>query len=363
MRDLKFKPIKFPEDELPHDCSVEWWYFNGILKDSKGNKYPYMNVLLKFDTKKVDIPFLIKAPKEIYLYHSLLSNLKTRRFHPRINYHSSISEDSFTKLLLYVNYTSHHSDKPSKNILRKPSKNSFHIKTEDFDLRLKSNKKPLLEGGSGYLDLKTKTTYYYSWTNLETEGTININGKKIKVKGKSWMDHQWANTKYEKDKWTWFSIQLNNNTEIVCFKYGEGKNETFLATISYPNNKQVSTEEVIFTPNNIVWKSPKTKAEYPLAWKIEIPSKNIKLEVKPLLKTQEMLFGTINYWEGATKVSGYIDNKKVEGQGFLELMGCPMGISNIKILEKEAEEVFSKSIHKAENKIKRFFRNIKKKNL
>lgn len=337
---MKIKPIKFPEDGLPHDNIIEWWYFNGHLKDKKGNRYAFMDCLFKADVKKVKIHFLKKHPfKIIYFSHSILSDIKTKRFYPKIDYVSLISKDSFSKPLLFVNYIDPILIKGYVNkIIEETNKFNYHIKTENFDLNLTSIKTPLLEGGKGYVDLKTKGSYYYSLTNLKTEGTIKINGKDIKVKGKSWMDHQWANTIYSvKDKWTWFSIQLDNNIEIVCFEFDDGKNKTYLVTISYENNRQVSTNDVRLTKTGIVWKSSFTKAKYPLSWKIEIPSKNISLDVKPLLKKQEVIFGTINYWEGPLKVNGTINKKKVKGIGFLELVGYPMGISNLKFYQKEAK--------------------------
>ena len=340
------KKIKFPQDELAHDNIIEWWYFNGHLEDKKGNKYAFMNCFFKANSKKVKIPFLKKYPfKTIYFSHSILSDIKAKRFYPKIDYVSLVSEDSFSKPLLFVNYINPIIIKGYINkLIEETSKFKYHIKTGDFDLNLASVKRPLLEGGTGYVKLDSKSTYYYSLTNLKTEGTIKINGKPIKVKGKSWMDHQWADESYSKDKWTWFSIQLDDKTEIVCFEFDDGKVKTYLASISHPNNKQEHTNEVKFTPLGIKWTSPKTKAEYPLSWKIEIQSKNIDLEVKPLIKNQEVLFGIINYWEWSLTLKGTINKKKVKGVGFLELVGYPMEISNINFYKKEVEEVITKSI-------------------
>lgn len=342
------KRIKFPQDELAHNTIIEWWYFNGHLKDTKGNQYPFMDCLFKVNVKKVNIPFLKKAPfKTLYFSHYLLSDIKTKRYYPNINYVSLISNDSFSKPLLFVNYIDPLILKGYTNrVIEKTDKSQYRIKTDNFDLVMTSIKRPLLEGGTGYVGLERKGTYYYSLTNLKTEGTIKINGKEIKVKGKSWMDHQWANVTYNpKAKWTWFSIQLDNNIEIVCFEYGDdGKNKTYLATMSYENGRQVSANDVILTPTGIIWQSPTTKAKYPLSWKIDIPSKKISLEVEPLLKKQEMLFGTINYWEGPLTVKGVINKEKVKGIGFLELVGYPMGISNLKFYKKAIEETIKKAI-------------------
>ena len=360
----EFKPIKFPEDELTHDSIIEWWYFNGHLKDAKGNNYSFMNCLFKADVKKVNIPFLKRTPlKTIYFAHSLVSDIKNKKFYPKIDYVTMISRDSFSKPLLFVNYIN-----PIiftgyvNNIIEETNKFKYHIKTENLDLILTAVKKPLLLNKNGYVNLKTKGTYYYSLTNLKTEGTIKIKNKLIKVKGKSWMDHQWANTSYsKKDKWTWFSIQLDNNTEIVCFEYTENGNKTYLADISYPNNKQEHFNKVKLTPLGIKWTGSKTKTVYPLSWKIEIPEKNINLEVKPLIKNQEMLFGTINYWEGPLTVKGFFNNKKVKGVGFLELVGYPTEYTNIKFLKDEAEAIVKKSLPYIKKETRKILHNYKKK--
>ncbi len=356
------KKIKFPKDELAHDNIIEWWYFNGHLKDKKGNKYSFMDCLFKADIKKVKIPFLRKIPfKTHYFSHSILFDIKKKKSYPKIDYVSLVSKDSFSKPLLFVNYMN-----PIivhgyfNSVIEQTTKSKYHIKTENFDLNLTSIKNPLLENGTGYVNLKTKGTFYYSLTNLKTEGTIKINGKEIKVKGKSWMDHQWADVSYSKDKWTWFSIQLDNNTEIVCFEYNDGKNKTYLATISYSNNRQVSTNNIKLTPINTIWQSNITKAKYPLSWKIEIPSKNIELEVKSLIKKQEMIFGTINYWEGPLTVKGIMNKKKVKGVGFLELVGYPMGISRLKFYKKETEKIITEITSYIKNKGMEFVKDILK---
>ena len=347
----KFEPIKFPKDELSHDCVTEWWYFNGHLEDERQNKYSFMNCLFKVDVKRSDfkklkIPFLNKVPlKTIYFPHSILLDIKRKKFYSKIDYVSLISRDSFSKQLLFINYINPITVKGYTNkTIEGIDKFKYRLKTEDIDLILTSVKKPLLEGGNGYIDFWMKGSYYYSLTNLKTEGTIRIENRLIKVKGKSWMDHQWANKSYSRDKWTWFSIQLDNETEMVCFKYDNGGAKAYLASISYPDDKQEHISEVKLTPLGTKWTSPKTKAEYHLSWRIEIPSKAIDLEVTPLVKDQEMIFGTINYWEGPLTVKGLFNNQKVNGVGFLEISGCLSEYTNLKFTKDEVEKIISKSL-------------------
>jgi predicted secreted hydrolase len=318
------KPIKFPRDEQAHDKIIEWWYWNGNLHDRAGNQYAFMDCLFQAKPKKVNLSFIKMPFAKAYFSHSILSDIKKQKSYPVIDYVSLISRDSFRQPLLFVNYIdTNFLDGYLVSEMVETAPFKYQIRSKNFDLTLTSTKKPLLEGGQGRLDLGKRSSYYYSLTNLKTEGEIKIGNEKIKVTGKSWMDHQWANVPYAKDEWNWFSLQLDDNTEMVCFELSSQNKKMTLADISYPNGKTEHLTEVIFTPIGKAWASSKTKAKYPLNWQIEIPAKKIKLRVAPLIKNQEMIFGTINYWEGPLAVSGYFGNRKASGFGFLELVGRP----------------------------------------
>ncbi len=327
-----FKPIEFPQDEQAHDNIIEWWYFNGHLKDGAGNRYAFMNCLFRADVKKVKIPFLSKIPvKIIYFYHTLISDLKNNKFYPTIDYVTIVSNDSFTKPRLFVNHV-----KPMvvrgyvNRVLEETAEFVYHLKDENMDLKMTSTKPPLLEGGTGYVDLHSKTSYYYSLTNLKTEGKIKVNGVWIDVSGKSWMDHQWADVSYSKDQWTWFSVQLNDGRELVCYEYDDKKVKSRLVSISDSSGQTKHFKNVEFTPLADKWQSPKTKTTYPLAWKIKVPEENIELEIRPVIKEQEVVFGSISYWEGPMSASGQYNGKKISGDGFMELVGYPTKYGSIK---------------------------------
>jgi predicted secreted hydrolase len=359
----KYKAIKFPEDESAHNCIVEWWYFNGHLKAKNGNEYSFMNCLFKVDVKKIKIPFLSKIPlKTSYFSHSFISDLRKKSFNHRTTPLSFISDDSFSKDLLYINYVNPTVKSNYTNcVIEKIDKSIYHLKNEDIDLKLTSTKKPLLEGGKGFLDLHSKSTYYYSLTNLKTEGRIKIKNKWIDVTGKSWMDHQWVDENCSDDKWDWFSIQFDDNTEIICFLYDDGITKTSLADISYADGKQEHHKDVEIVPLEKNWTSLKSKATYPLSWKIKIPTKNIELNLTAKMEAQEILFGSINYWEGPVKVEGVFDKKKVSGNGFAELVGYKSEYTNVKYLTDEIERTASYFVSIAKNKALDLSENLKKK--
>ncbi len=41
--------VKLPQDELPHDVPVEWWYYSGHFADAQGRRY---GVMASFFTAK-----------------------------------------------------------------------------------------------------------------------------------------------------------------------------------------------------------------------------------------------------------------------------------------------------------------------
>lgn len=309
----KYIPIVFPKDEQKHNHIIEWWYFNGNLQSKDGQTFSYMNCLFAANPKKVNIPFLKTGfIDQLFFSHYLLSNNKSN-FESRTNPLSIIDRNSFTKPLLWVNYD-------NSCLIEELSPFKYHIVNEFIDLILESQKKPLLLNKSGFLDLDVKTTYYYSLTSLKTRGIIKEKGKWIPVEGLSWMDHQWAQTPLtDDDKWKWFSLQLDNNCEVICFVYGD-KVKTCHASMIDEDNKIKTTEKVEIIPGRTFYKNKETGNEYCLEYDIKIPSFNLELKTFPFKKDQEMIFETIKYWEGGIGVEGKMNGKKVKGKGFCELV-------------------------------------------
>lgn len=357
----KIKPLQFPKAGQNHPAIIEWWYFNGHLRDKKEKSFAFMDCLFKADVKRVKIPFLSILPfKTVYFAHSILSDIARQKSYPDIQNIALVSKDSFTKPLLFVNYTDLNMMNGYFNsIIEEIKPFCYHLKTENFDLTLESVKTPLLEGGRGFITVCNRSSYYYSLTNLTVSGTVNRNGKKIEVAGKAWMDHQWADVGYSKDKWNWFSIQLDSNTEIMCCEYSDGKHRDYLIDISYPDGRQESLKWLLLKQGEKVWESEKTKARYPLSWRIEIPERNIVLDVSAPIKNQEIIFGSINYWEGPLIVSGMMGNSKVAGVGFMELVGYPSDYGNVRYVRDEfgklANRFFSYARNKTSGMVNDFF--------
>jgi len=325
MSKIGFKPLVFPKDESCHNAVIEWWYFNGHLKTESGREFVFMHCLFKADPKRVALPFADKLPiNSFYFSHSLISDIDKKIFKPSISIYPEIDKESFKKEKLFIAIGN---DFIFENIENK----KYHFKNLDLDLTLVSKKAPLLVDGRGWIDLGIKDTYYFSFSDLEAKGKIKTEKGLEVVSGKVWMDRQWSDEGYHsEDKWTWFSIQLEDGTDILCFEYGD-KNKTKSATVLRSGKDQVSTINLSLKPLDKGWQSSETKAIYNLEWLIEIPELNLKIKTKPKNLNQEIIFGNINYWEGGLNIEAEVGDKKIKGIGFLELLGAPMNESLSKI--------------------------------
>jgi predicted secreted hydrolase len=72
------------------------------------------------------------------------------------------------------------------------------------------------------------------------------------------------------------------------------------------------------------WKSPASGANYPMKWKVTIPSESIELEITPAFREQELITNRstrVTYWEGAVQIRGSARGKPIGGNGYVEMTG------------------------------------------
>jgi predicted secreted hydrolase len=222
--------------------------------------------------------------------------------------------------------------------------NVFHVKTQWVDLMMESRKMPMLEGGKGFVTVRGRQSFYYSLTDLRTEGMVRVGDRWVPVKGRSWLDHQWADVTYTNDQWTWFSIQLEDGTDLMCVEYSDKDGKDSIVDVLTTQGHAAHYDHTELSHNDRVWKSKTTKAEYPLSWTIAVPDGKIELVTSAILEDEEMVFGAINYWEGPITVTGTIGGKKVKGVGFMELAGYPSNYNFLFLAGKQMNKRITQAL-------------------
>jgi predicted secreted hydrolase len=198
-----------------------------------------------------------------------------------------------------------------------------------IDLTLRARKAPAVHGENG-VSVKAQgarfASHYYSMTRMEASGTVN--GQR--ASGQAWMDHEFGSSALRESQqgWDWFSIQLDNEAELMLYviRRTDGSPDVTSSgslITSEGNVIHLRREQMRITPL-AKWKSPKSGATYPVRWRVELPSLDVALDVRPVMEAQELItHGStrVTYWEGACDVTGTFGGSPVRGDAYVEMTG------------------------------------------
>ena len=325
--------FKFPVDHGAHnDFRSEWWYFTGNLTDANGRNFGYEFTVFRnastYNSQKHKSEF---ENDQQYIAHFAVSDIQKNKFYYKEKL--GLGEDSDAgavcdPLKIWVSDWTVNGNYPTNNYY----KPEFHIKavTNKYSilLNLKSDKSLILNGDNG-LSRKgpgsDEFSYYYSIPRISTEGTITINNVQYKVSGFSWFDLEWTNSSIGLNSiaWDWFSIQLDNDEELMFYKIKNNGASTGKYNYGAFINKDGEVEKLRDSDVKIIttdfWKSDLTKV-YPSGWDIKVSKVNLAVKIKPMMKDQQLKLFT-SYWEGAVQAWGTLKNRKITGKGYVELTG------------------------------------------
>jgi predicted secreted hydrolase len=303
------RPIALPRDEAPHRDLTEWWYYTGHL-DGEDGEYGFELVVFQS----------VRGAGPVgYAAHFAVSDLPRGRFAyaERTSVGSQIDragpEGGFDL------------DVGGWRMRGASGRDHLAARTDDYgiDLALTAEKPPALHNRVGLISFgPAGDSYYYSRTRLSASGALTVAGRTRPVTGIAWMDHQWGNFISAGGGWDWFSVQLDDRTELTGSVVRSDRGDTLLVYGTYVDAE--GRAQHIDAPGFRVeslgsWTSPKTGATYPSGWRVRTTAPPLDLELTPLLLDQELdaraSSGAV-YWEGAVRVAG-----SRTGRGYVELTG------------------------------------------
>lgn len=324
------REMVFPRDHAAHpDFRIEWWYYTGNLQAADGSRWGYQ--LTFFRTGVVQQPQNPSrwAVRDLYTAHVAISDLSRRRhrFAQRTRRQgigqAGAAEDRYDVW------------NDDWSVQLHEDRHLLKAETGEFALSLELvATKPLVLHGDGGLSRKGASdgnaSYYYSATRMATIGSLTVDGRRHEVRGESWMDHEFSTSFLEPGQlgWDWFSIQLDDQSELMLYQIRrqDGTPDPFSSGTHVNPQGQVtrlSAADFQLEPLS-TWKSPQTGGNYPLSWRVRIPSLGYELTVKAAFPEQEMTTQAsvgLSYWEGSIAVQGQGRGRPVTGRGYLELTG------------------------------------------
>ena len=330
--------LAFPGDHGPHPgFRTEWWYYTGNVRAADGRRFGFQ---LTFFRRQISPPGAEKTwpvpasawrTSQIYMAHAAVSDLDGKRYlhadragRAALGMAGSVRESGRTRI--YLNDWS--ATVASDTHALRTAAGNFAL-----DLRLKPVKPPVMHGEAGYSrkgSAPGNASCYYSLTRLETRGTITIDGRPLEITGSGWMDHEFSSELLEPETvgWDWFSLQMNDGTELMLFMLrrkdgtmAPASSGTFVTATGGSRHLALDDFSVAVTDT---WQSPHSGGVYPAGWQLTIDRLDLDLTVTANLADQEMRSPAstgVTYWEGSVTARGTAGGRPVRGAGYVELTG------------------------------------------
>ena len=325
----------FPRDHGSHPAyQTEWWYYTGHLRSKNGRSFGFELTFFRRGLPPGDIKTLPSkwSLNHVYLAHFAVTDITGKGFHfseklSREGLGKAGADESQFRVWIDDWHAEAATDQTGTHTL------AAHDGTHALALTLQPAK-PLVTHGAAGISRKGagvgQASHYYSFTRLATTGRLTINGESFDVTGTSWMDHEFGSGDLGQDQvgWDWFSIQLEDNTELMLYRMRRKDGSSDLAssgTVVFADGRSQHLDVTDFQiESSAVWTSLTSKATYPSQWRLTFPSLGLVLDVNPLLADQELRTSRstqVTYWEGAVAVAGTKQGQPVKGHGYVELTG------------------------------------------
>ena len=352
--------FQFPRDHGPHPgFKTEWWYVTGNLDtegaatvpgrqpSTSGRDFGFELTIFRIALRPPgDTPVQFAstdstrsswATDQLYMGHFALSDVTNEtqydveRFSRGAAGLAGAQGEPFRVWLEDWSITSATDDPPVDGAF--PVRIRAHGDEAAIDLVLSPEKPMVLQGNRG-LSQKGEgsgnASYYYTYPRLATKGTVAVQGDTLSVSGLSWMDREWSTSALSENQvgWDWFALQLDDGRDLMYYqlrnKDGSASRYTDGIVVApdgstTPVDRSDARLEVLDT-----YTTPDGTREYPVEWRLRIPSQDVDLRVDAAFNKQELKV-SVRYWEGAVTVNGSTASGPVQGHGYVEMTGYGEG--------------------------------------
>ncbi|MFC2161311.1 lipocalin-like domain-containing protein [Acidobacteriota bacterium] len=322
----------FPRDFGAHpEYKTEWWYFTGTINGPAGEKFGYQLTFFRSGIQKnPSSPQNSWSVRDLYLAHLTITDIDRNQFlfEERMSRGGpglAGAENGGMNVWL-LNWSA------------RMEKGKIFLEARKGEMAIRLNltpKKPLVFHGQGGLSRKGpeegQASFYTSYTDLDTSGTISISKDQIyTVTGKSWFDHEFSSHMLSEEQagWDWFSLHLSDGRELMIYllRRRDGSVERVSSgTLTEPDGtwRHIKISGVSIDVLNS-WRSHRSGGIYPGRWRIRIPDASIEIILLPQVAEQELVSSLIPgliYWEGAVEGNGFSRNQEITCRGYVELTG------------------------------------------
>ena len=332
---LRKRKLVFPADAGAHtDFATEWWYITGYANVA-GQEAAYGFQVTFFRSRVAQTQAMQSklAARHLLFAHAAITDVNGKRLwhDQRLARWSGSPPDKQSTDTAWASLLDTGVVLRDWSLQRDGKDLRAQVKASNFamDLTFAQTQPVLLQGDEG-LSRKgpspSQASYYYSLPQLQTSGTLSLQGKaaSLVTGSTAWLDHEWSNELLHAASvgWDWIGINLFDGSALTAFQLRDKGGTAVWDGGSFRAGDKLFTfhqGEVTFKPMRS-WRSALTKANYPVEWMVRTPADFYT--VRAVIDNQELdstnSTGAV-YWEGLCEV--WDSNNRKVGRGYLEMTG------------------------------------------
>ena len=325
--------LRFPADFGAHpETRTEWWYVTGTLT-SGARLWGFQVTFFRSATGLATSPPSRFDAAQLLFAHAALTDLEPGR----LRHDQRIARSGFGIAQALIGDTGITLRDWQLHRVASPgdlrfSRYTARIASDSagfaFDLQFDATQPVLLQGVAGVSKkgpADEHSSRYYSEPQLAVQGTLTLDGKRLAVQGRAWLDHEWSESFVPPQAvgWDWVGMNLDDGSALTAFRLRRADGSSLYAGGSFRRVGEPARifgpHEVAFTPGR-VWESVGSRARYPVQWTIATPVG--RFGVNALLDDQELDSRTSTgaiYWEGVSDL--HMEDGRRVGRGYLEMTG------------------------------------------
>jgi predicted secreted hydrolase len=333
----------FPRDHGQHSSyETEWWYYTGQLYEQGQSPFsdkPRLGFQLTFFRKAVQGSSSVNND---YMAHAAVTDLIAGKtlFESRVGGGAlrlaGVAQESLRS------WSGDWSVDPIGDnlVLRFSVADSEHQTVRQLRLHISQIPNPWLQGLGGLSsksDCAGCASMYYTLPRLPVTAQYIHGDREQFLSGIGWMDHEFMTNSLSPSQsgWDWMGLMLKDGRSVMLFRVRskDARVGEYMAggVRRGADNRVLGTGEFTLTPVS-TWTSSRSKASYPVAWRVQIPSESIDITVLARIPdcevgasekdpAQSMKEHGITYWEGPVASS---DESVL---GYLEMTGYAGAVS------------------------------------
>ena len=322
--------LNFPADFGAHPAqAIEWWYLTGLLADGDGPesllspRFGYQLTFFRLPGPAAAGHPSALAARQLVLGHVALSDLGARR--------QRHGQRLLRALPGAIHATLGDCDVKLRDWTLQRQGDGYRAAFSGpgfaLALQLAAPEPPLLQGDAG-LSRKganpEQFSRYYSRPQLATRAALTLDGKRHRLAGRAWLDHEWSDSVLgEAVGWDWLGINLQDGRALTLFQLRrkDCTRDWAGGSLRAPGaaDRSFSPDEVAMTATRH-WTSPATGTRWPVEWRLKSPAGEMLLAAA--FDDQEIdarRSSGLVYWEGVAQL--FDREKRPLGAGYLELTG------------------------------------------